>query len=398
MISEVEHRTRSSEPAEPETGPAFPAQAGEAEALSFRAFLALLLEGRRTILVWGVGALALAALLAFVLPNTYSATASFVPPGSNNMPSAAALMSQLSALGASSILGGKSQGDLYVGILKSHTIARSLVEHFNLEKVYKVKKESLAEKALAQKSVFETSAKDPIVIVTVTDRSPERARDLANGYLQALQSTSAELALTESSQRRLFFEQRLAKEKDDLANAEVALKQSEEHTGLIAPTGQTASQIQTLAQLNAQITTRQAELAALRSDEAEENPDVVRMRSEISSLEAQVRQLQGGSSKDGMGRFSNAQVPGLELEYVRRARDVKYHETLFEIIAKQYEAARLDEAKDSPLQILDHATLPDTKSGPHRTLIMAIGLLLGLLLGAAKLFVQHAIRPDSRAT
>jgi tyrosine-protein kinase Etk/Wzc len=362
------------------------------ETLSFATFLAILLTGRRTILLSGLGMLVLAAIFAFLLPNTYSATTSFIPPGSSGNQSAAALMGQLSALGGASLLGGKSQGDLFVGILKSHTIAHYLVEHFDLKKIYKVKKESVAEKILVQNSLFESGVKDPIVTITVTDSSAERARDLANGYLSALQETSADLAVSESSQRRLFFEQRLAKEKDDLANAEVALKQAQEKSGLISPQIQTSSGIQVLAQLNNQISTRQAQLAALRSDETEQNPNVIRLRSEIGNLQAQVRQLQVGDSKDSFGRFSTAQVPGLELEYIRRARDVKYHEALFDIISKQYEAARLDEAKDSPLQVLDHAIVPDTKSGPHRSIIMAVGLLAGLLMGGALVLFQHARR------
>ncbi len=365
--------------------------APENDTLSLATLLRTLQLGRRTILWSGLGAMVLALILAFALPTTYTAKASFVPPGSNMNSSAAALMGQLAGLGgASSILGGKSQGDLYVGILKSHTIAQELVQRFNLMQVYKVKKESKAEKKLASRSLFEADTKDPLVTLSVTDKSPARARDLASAYLGALQRTSAGLALTESSQRRLFYEQRLAKEKDELANAEVALKQSEERTGLVAPAGQTASNIQSLAQVRAQITERQARLAALLHDETEENPDVLRIRNEIESLGAQASRLERGQSEDHFGGLSTAQVPGLELEYIRRARDVKYHESLFEIIAKQYEAARLDEAKDAPLQILDQPSVPDTKSGPPRTIIVALGLILGLLSGSAWVLFQAA--------
>ena len=395
MIS-VEQRIRARESEESEQNPAsFSELEAAIEPLTLSALLMILKIGRRTILFSGLGVLALATVLAFLLPLTYSATTSFVPPGSSGIQSSAALMGQLSALGGgSSLLGGRNQGDLYVGILKSHTIARYLVEHYDLEKVYKVKKESIAEKILQQHSLFETSTKDPIVIITVTDGSPERVRDLANGYLKALQETSSGLALTESSQRRLFFETRLAKEKDDLADAEVAMKQAQEHTGLIAPGGQTISQIQTMAQLNSQIMLRQTELAGMLSNETNDNPDVVRMRNEIGSLQAQLKQLQTGNTNKPFQRFSTSQVPELELEYVRRARDVKYHESLFEIIAKQYEAARLDEAKDTPLQVLDHAIVPDSKSGPHRSIIMAIGLLIGLLGGAVWVLMTSARRTE----
>ena len=258
-----------------------------------------------------------------------------------------------------------------------------------LTKAYKVKKESDAEKLLAKNSTFESGTKDPLVTISVTDTVPERARDLANGYLAALQDTSSGLSLSESSQRRLFFEQRLSKERDDLADAEVALKQSQEKTGLIAPAGQTASELQTLASLRAQITDRQVRLASLLHEETEQSPNVLRLRSEISNLQAQTSQMENGQSKGQFGRFSAAQVPELELDYIRKTRDVKYHEALFDIIAKQYEAARLDEAKDAPLQVLDHATVPDTKSGPHRTLLMALGMLLGLAAGVVWVLIQH---------
>ncbi len=379
----------------------WPAGEQRGGAISFPVFLAILQQGRRTIAVWAFGAVLLAGAFAFLLPNTFTATASFVPPGANTSgSSAAALMGQLSALGGSSLLGGKSQGDLYVGILKSRTIAHALVQQFHLIDVYKQKKESRAEKVLASHSLFTQGTKDQIVTISVTDKSPERARDLANGYLQALQATAANLALTESSQRRLFYEQRLAKEKDALADAEVALKQVQEKTGLIAPAGQTGSEIATLAQLEAQITDRQTRLAALLQEETDQNPDVVQMRSEIGSLQGEVDRLQSGQQKGRFGQFSTAQVPGFELEYIRKARDVKYHEALFDIIAKQYEAARLDEAKDSPLQVLDRATVPDLKSGPHRSIILALGMMMGLLGGAVwvlfKAFKTPAAHPALR--
>ncbi len=291
-------------------------------------------------------------------------------------------MGQLSAVGGASLFGGgKSQGDLYIGILKSHLVSREMVKRFHLKEVYKAKRDVDAEGGIAGHSSFESGLKDPIVTINVTEKDPLLARDLANGYLQVLEWATADLAVTESSQRRLFFEQRLTKEKDELANAEVALKQSQERSGLIAPAGQTASEIQTLASLHAQITQRQVQLASLLHDETEQNPDVVRVRSEIANLQGQVAALETGQQKGQYGLFSTSQVPGLELEYIRRTREVKYHEALFDIIAKQYEAARLDESKDSPLQILDRAVTPENKSGPHRSLIVAIGLLSGLLGG-----------------
>jgi len=174
----------------------------------------------------------------------------------------------------------------------------------------------MTEKDLESRSLFEIGLKDSIVTINVTDKSPERARDLANGYLEMLQQTSAGLTLTESSQRRLFYEQRLAKERDDLANAEVALKQNQEQTGLISPAGQTASELQTLASLRAEITARQVRLASLRQDETDENPDVLRIRDEIANLQGQVSQLENGKNQGQFGRFSTAQDIGVFVGFV----------------------------------------------------------------------------------
>lgn len=185
----------------------------------------------------------------------------------------AALVGQLSSVGGgTSLLGGsKTSGDLYVGILKSRSIASAMVDRFHLLSVYKVKKESQAEKILASHTDFTVGAKDTIVTISVTEKDAVLSRDMANAYLDALRSTSGGLALTENSQKRKFFEQRLALEKDELANAEVALKQTQEKSGFVAPAGQMATEIGALAELRAQIAGREVRLASLRQYESDDN-------------------------------------------------------------------------------------------------------------------------------
>ncbi len=348
----------------------------------------ILLQSKKTVLGGGALGLLLAGLLALVIKPYYTAAATFIPPSSTSSTSAM-LASQLGALGASGLLGGaaKSSGELYVGILQSRSVSDDMVSRFGLMQVYRAHKLSQAVKALGQHSRFDVNVKNSIITVQVTDDSPQRASEMANAYLEEVRSKSSRLALTESSQRRLFFEDRLARAKDDLSNAEVALKQTEERTGLIAPAGQTASEIQGIAQLRAQIGSRQASLAALLHDETNDNPDVIRLNDEIGSLQAQLTARENGHEK---GVLSTARVPELALDYVRRERDVKYQETLFEIIAKQYESARLDEAQDPPLQVLDRAIPPDTKAGPHRSLILLAGLLLGTLLSSLLVLYKRA--------
>jgi capsule polysaccharide export protein KpsE/RkpR len=334
-----------------------------------------------------------AVILAFSLPVRYTSSASFVPPSlSTGNAMASALAGQLAAVGAGDLLGPtKNSGDIYAGILKSRSVASELVKHFDLTRLYKDKRESDAEKDLASDTSISIDTKSSIVTVSVTARTPQLAHDLANAYMDALRETNGRLALGQSSQRRLFFEEQLAKEKNELEDAEVDLKKTEEQSGLIAPTGQTEVQIRTIAETQAQIAARQVQLAALRQSSTEESPEVVRVRSEIADLQTQLSQLQRESGKGRFDTIPMSKVPELQLQYVRKVRELKYHEALFEILAKQYEAARLDEARDAPvLQILDMASYPDTKSSPKRMLIMLGGVMLGLIAGCGWVWIRNA--------
>ncbi|WP_433967725.1 GumC family protein [Tunturiibacter gelidiferens] len=359
----------------------------EENSIDLASLLNSLYEGRRTILVTTVAVFAIATSAAFLIPPRYTSKGSFIPPTTNSSSTASALagqLSQLSGLGAGSLMGGiKSPSDLYVGILKSRSVGSKLVKRFDLKSVYRVKKESEAEKRLASNSDFDIGIKDSIVTISVTDKSPARAQDMTNAYLDVLRETNGRLALSESSQRRLFFGQQLAKEKDDLADAEVELKKTQETSGLIAPVGQSASEIQIIAETRAQIAMRQVELSALRQSATEQNPQLIRLQSEIADLEGQLSRLQTGSGKSGGGAIPTAKFPALALDYVRKSREVKYHEVLFEMLSRQYEAARIDEAREAPLlQVLDIASYPDAKSFPPRMLMMLGGLILGCLAGS----------------
>lgn len=362
------------------------------DAIDLEAAALELWANRRTILSAAIGATICAAMLALLLPPYYTATASFISPSSAASGSAG-LAASLSALGASGLLGGKSSADLYIGILKSRAVANRMIDRFDLMKVYRKRKKSFAQKALAKATSFESDIKSPIISISVRDYDPVRARDMANAYLEELRLASGGLAVTESSQRRLFYEQRLSREKDDLANAEVALKQSQEATGLIAPAGQMNAEVQAIAQLRAEIAGREVRLAALRESATGQNSALVALKAEIGDLQAHLQRMENGQDVKHLEGISAFRAPGLELEYIRKAREVKYHEALFEIIARQYEAARLDEANNPPvLQVLDTAILPDARSGPPRTIILAVGLVLGFLGSSAWILFQAARR------
>ena len=197
----------------------------EEDSIDFVELFRKLRRGKKTIFTISLVSMAIATVVAFLLPLRYTSSTSFVPPTLNNASSMSSVLAgQLSSLGASDMVGSlKNPGDVYAGILRSRSIASELVrdKRFDLMQVYKVKKESQAEKILGNNTVVTVDIKSSIVTVDVTDKSPERARDLANAYMDALRQTNGRLALSQSSQRRLFFGQQLEKEKDDLEDAEV---------------------------------------------------------------------------------------------------------------------------------------------------------------------------------
>ncbi len=310
------------------------------------------------------------------------------------------LAGQLGSLGAIGALGGlKSPGDVYIGILGSRTIADTLIQRFDLQSVYETKRLSDTEKALKENTKF-VYGKDSLVVISVVDSDPRRAANLANGYLDALYEQNGRLALTEAGQRRVFFEQQLAHEKDALADAEVELKRTEEQTGMIAPVGQAEMAIEAIQQLRAQITSRQVELSVLQQGATNQNPAVVRTQTEIENLQSQLRKMESDSSRRSPGSVQapTAKVPEFALEYVRKQREVKYHETLFQLLARQYEQARLDESRETPLlQVVDKAIVPDKKSGPHRTLLVLASLFVGLTLGAFWVVLTDAVKNLKRS-
>jgi len=363
--------------------------------VDFVDFLMLVLRGKGTILRFALSFMVLAALIVYViLKPTYTGEAVFLPPQGAPGSSMTQLAGSIGAMGAVGALAGlKNPGDVYAGILMSRTISDALVKKFDLQNVYKVKLASDASKILTNHTKV-TVGKTSLVTIKVDDHDPRRAADLANGYLDELREQNTRLALSDAAQRRLFFQQQLEREKNSLADAEVDLKTTQEKTGLIVPINQAQVQIEEMAQIRAQIASNQVELAALRQGATEQNPQVIRLQSQIEGLRHQLEQLQNnpGKPQPGSIEFSTVKAPTLTMEYIRKQREVRYHELLFELIAKQYENARIDESRESPvLQVVDRATVPERKSGLSRTLTVLGAGVIGGIFGVLYLLLQRSI-------
>jgi tyrosine-protein kinase Etk/Wzc len=363
--------------------------------------LLIVSQKKQKILISTFVAMVLTAGVVLLLKNNYTSTSVILPPRQDTSMSML-LSGQLGALsslsGMSSLASGssllKNPNDIYAGLLESRTVSAYLVDRFNLKAVYKAKTTDDAIKALASHTKIELS-KDNLIHIAVTSHDAIFSSHLANAYVERLHELNTTLALTDSSQRRLFYEQQLDQEQAKLSEAELALRDVQQKTGIMQPAGQAELISRNIATIRVQLSTRQAELQSLRAFAADDNPDYIRVREQVASLEAQLRQAEDSQRTLGPGDIEvpTAKLPNATLEFGRKYRDVKLHEAVYEALVKQYEAAKLDEAKTAPMiQVVDRAVPAERKSGPPRTLIvLGSGIVVFCLLSAWEI-LMHGLR------
>ena len=324
------------------------------------------------------------ALIVLIMPVTYTASTVILTSQSGSG-GAAALLGELGgSLGALASLGGGSlfgsQSDTFVGVLNSRTVADEMIAKFHLEKVYRKRTLVDTRKSLGKHTHIE-GTKGSFIRISVDDHDAHRAADMANTYVDELYRRNQTLALTSASQRRLFLENHVNAEKDQLANVEAAFRELQQKTGVIQLAGQAEMTLRSIAQLRAEISAKEVLLEQLRTTETEQATDVQRLESGLNALREQLKKAESDSSADNYF-VSAGRIPQAGLEYLRRMRDVRYHEALFETLAKQYELARIEEAKAPPvIQVVDKAILLDRRSWPPRTLLVLLALFTsGVLL------------------
>jgi tyrosine-protein kinase Etk/Wzc len=360
--------------------------AKEGGEISLLDLLIVLAERKRLILgVTAVSAI-LALITSLLLPKRYTAAVTLLPP-QQNASMGAALASQLGSMGsiaalANSSLGLKNPNDMFVGMLRSRTVEDAMIQHFGLMQEYDKRYLTDARKTFEKRATVDGSGKDGLIHISIEDRDPRRAAELANGYVDQFRSLSEHLAITEASQRRLFFQKELEQAKDNLASAEEALKQTELTTGLFQLDSQARALIESGAALRAQIAAKEVQIQGMQTYATGENAELVQAERELESLRAQLAKLGGSEDSATSLIVPKGKVPEAGLEYVRKLRDVRYNETIFDILARQFELAKLDEAKEGALiQVVDPAIIPDKRSFPKRTLITLGATFLGFFFG-----------------
>ena len=324
------------------------------------------------------GALALG--ITYLVPPTFTASTTFMPPQQSQSGAASALASlgPLAAL-AGGAAGVRSSGDQYVSLMQSVTVSDRLIDQFKLMQAYDSPLRIDARKELGKNVRITLGKKDGLIIIEVDDTNPQRAADIANRYVDELRRVTAGLAVTEAQQRRLFFEQHLRQSRDQLAKAQQALQTSGFNPGALKAEPKAAAE--GYAKLKSEVTAAEVRLQVTRGTLTEIAPEVRQQQATVNAL------------RERLAQTEHANVAAEGPDYISRYREFKYQEALFELYARQFELARVDESREGAMiQVIDPATAPERKSKPRRGLL-AGGTVLGLLLVlAAWVLLRRSVR------
>lgn len=336
------------------------------------------------LLVFGPIIVGLAAFgLSFLSTPQYVAATTILLP--QQQPSAAAALSQLGAMAGmvGAAAGLKNPAEMYVGLLNSRTLSDRMVDRFGMMNIKGVKTREDARKILARISRM-VPRRDGLITIAVGSPSPQLSAAMANAYVEELSSLTSRLAVTEAQQRRQFLEKEMIKAKDNLVKAEIALGGVgvSESTLKFNP----VAMGQGLATLKAQIVAKEVQLSSMRGYLTENSPNVRQAQQELAALRAQ------------LGKLEHAAPKGEDAEYVSRYREFKYNEVLFEQLAKQYEMARIDEAREGAvIQVVDVAVPPQRKANRSKALIAGLAWLLAGFVLLAFVFVRRALKTNDQS-
>lgn len=366
--------------------------------------LSLMWENRRVLYKIAATSLAIAVVIAFVIPKRYQSTATMMPPdsvGSNGM-MMAALASKASpelAGMAASALGLKNTGELFVGLLRSRSVEDAIVNRFHLQSVYWVKYKQDARKVLDRRTEVSSDRKTGIITVTVSDSQPERARDMAQAFVEELNRLVSQVSTSSARRERIFIDQRLSTVRTDLEDAEQQFSAFASKNTALDIKEQTKAMVESAAALQGQLIAAQSEVEGLRQVY---NPNNVRVRSaqaRVDELKQQLAKIGGSDSSfsaDGsIDQYypSIRQLPLLGVQWADLYRRVKIQEAVYELLNQQYELARIQEAKEVPtVNVIDPANIPEKKSWPPRLLIVVGFTILAIAAGMGKIFLTERLR------
>ena len=338
------------------------------------------------LLILGPLVVGLAALgISFTVPPTFTATVKFLPP-QQQQSAAASMLASLGGLGglAGAAAGLKNPADQYLAFMKSNSVQDELIERFKLDERYKAKFKEDARLALTG-NTRASSGKDGLITVQIDDKDPKFAAELANAHVDELQKLLARLAVTEAQQRRAFFEKQLSQVKEKFTEAEQALRATGVSSSVLK--SNPTSALAAVAGLKAQVTAQEVKVGAMRGYLADTAPDFKQAMTELANLRAQLAKQEKDEPAAAAGQG----------DYVAKFREFKYQETLFELFARQFEMAKVDESREGAvIQVLDAAQPPERKSKPKKALIAIIATLAAGFALLLFVFIRQALRNASQ--
>lgn len=354
--------------------------------------LNVMVRRRKTIISLTVSVAIVAIVASLFMANIYTATTKILSPQKESGGgAAAALMAQLggAACGLGSLAGLGGTSDLYIGIIQSRSVTDALIARLNLQKEFEITNPDALRKAVQSMIKVSTNKKDGMIVIAVDHKDPRKAALYANTVVDELQKRTNQLNLTKAGTERQFLEKRLQVVRVDLKKAEEDLRVFQEKNRTLKADDQAKAAIEALAQLKAKIITTEIQLAAARQNLTDEAQEVKILLASLSQMRKQLA-VMTGSTGSGGGIPSIGSAPSIGIEYLRRLREFKTQEALFEQLTKQYELSKLNEARDiSSLQVLDEAVVPTLKSKPKRSQIVLLATITAFFTSIFLVFAQE---------
>ncbi|MDX8379990.1 MAG: Wzz/FepE/Etk N-terminal domain-containing protein [Gallionella sp.] len=352
--------------------------------------LLVIVKHNRFILKFTGAAAIFSVIYALMQPNIYTANTVVMPP-QHTASAASALLGKLGGLAgmAGGALGIKSANAVYIGMLKSRTVADALIVRLKLMALFKSKNRAAARATLQGASSIKSS-KAGFITIAYSDKDPKLAAVIANAYVDELVRFNQTLAVTDAAKRRLFFEKQLDIARQGLDSAELAMKTMQERTGVIQLEGQSRAILAAEAGLRAKIATKEIQLSAMKSFATTQNPDYRRTKQLLVSLRAQLGKLEHANPATDEDFSTKKDIPKIAVEYSHKLRDLKYYGKLFEFMTQQVLVAKIDEAKEAAIiQVVDKAVAPKNKSKPKRSLIVILTTFVAFFIGIIGAFIRE---------
>jgi capsule polysaccharide export protein KpsE/RkpR len=385
-------------------GPSPPSEIASEQRSTMRDNLQLLWEKRRSLYRVAAWALSISIIVVLLIPNQYESSVRIMPPDPTS--NAGSMLAALTGKGnpelmamAGNLLGIKGSGALYVDLFRSRSVQDNIVDRLQLQSVYWAHYRQDARKKLDSRTVVSEDRKSGVITLAVADRSPERARQIAQAYVEELNRLLAQVSTSSARRERIFIEQRLISVKSDLEDSEKRFSAFASKNTALDIKEQTKAMVESAAVLQGQLVAAQSELQSLEQIYTDNNVRVRALRARIAELQHQMESMRGSDSSllsdtGGSDELypSVRKLPLLGVEWADLYRRTKIEETVYELLNQQYELARIQEAKEIPtVNVVDSPNLPEKKSWPPRVLLTVILTLFSAAGAALFIISSHKI-------